>query len=214
MQLFVLRHAEQILRSGDSDTLLACELRERDYQKHKISDSTITPWWAIAAARLNPKNGSRILKEAVKQFHRESDSNERAMLCAEMWRMCGKSEMKFIINWFYNESPERATFPNCQTQFIKDMSKEVNGREVIVELIKNKRMDDLDWQSLERLVRAVNGWTKKPVVTKEEICKAWHPLGSAYYHWEKEKAKKDYPKETKNLEMILNDWKKRLRMSI
>lgn len=214
MQLFVLSHAEQLLRRGDGNTLLACERWERDFQKYGITDPTISPWWAVAAARLEPANASQILHEAMKRFQDEFDSYKRATLSVAMWELRGKAEMKFIVDWLFVEQPQRGSFPNCRGQFIEAMRGQINGREVIAEIIKDNRLNDLDWQSLERLVRAVNAWAKTPIVPEAEIRKVWHPLGQGHYHWEKDKATRDYPKETEELQVHLSDWRMKLRMSI
>jgi len=56
MTLFVLQRAATLLRPKDAETLLACELWERDYVKHDILDPTLTAWWVIAAAELKNDN--------------------------------------------------------------------------------------------------------------------------------------------------------------
>ncbi len=216
MAIFVLCHAEQLFRRSDSDALLACERWQSDYEKHKNIRPVITPWWAVAGAGLKPVNASRILHAAMNRFQGKFNSDERATLCIAMWRLCGKSEMEFILNWFYKGilSQERGSFSNSRGLFIETIGKEPDGREIISQLIRDKRLVDIDWQSLERLVRVVSVWTGTPIVTEEEIRKVWHPLGQGHYHWEKDKAKKDYPKETEELEAHLSEWRKRLRMSI
>jgi hypothetical protein len=214
MALFVLRHAEQLFRPDDSDTLLACERWQRDYQKHGIFDPTITPWWAVAAARLKPGSASQILHAAMDRFQGEYDSDERSTLCIAMWQLAGRSELGFIVDWFYNDLPERGSFPNCRGSFIDAMGKAPNGREIISRLIQDTRLDDIDWQSLERLVRVVNGWSETPIVPEEELQKAWHPLGQGHFYWSQSEADQKYPKETSELRMHLSEWRERLRMSI
>lgn len=211
MQLFVLRHANLLLRSRDSVSLLECETWERDYQKHGISDPTITSWWAAAAARLEPANASAILHAAIKRFQGEFDSEEQATLCFALWQLCGEIEMKFIKDWFFESSPQRGSFPNCRGQFIEAISKEPSGKQSLADIIQDNRLEKLDWQSLRRLVIAVNLWTSKPIIAEEELREVGHPLGEGHYDWEKDKARELYPKETKELEENLSLWRKRLR---
>ncbi len=211
MQHFVLRHAHQLLRRSDSKTLLSCERWERDYQKHGISDPTITAWWAVAAARLEPTNASPILHAAIERFQGEFDSDEQATLHIALWQLCGKPELKFVKDWFFEAPTERGSFPNSRGQFIEAMRKEPNGKEIVAEIIRDKRLDDLDWQSLRRLITAVNSWTAAPILAEDELNKVWHPLGEGHYHWGKDEAMKNYPKETKELEAHLSDWRTRLR---
>jgi hypothetical protein len=214
MQLFVLGHARQLLRPNDSKALLTCERWERDYQKHGIGDPTITPWWAVASAHLEPKNASPILHAAFERFQGEFDSEEQAIICVALWHLCGKPEINFIKDWFFWSSPERGSFPNSRGQFIEAMRNDSNGEEIIVEIVRDKRLDELDWQSLRRLLTMVNSWTATPIIGEDELREVSHPLGEGHYHWEKEKALRDYPKETEVLETILADWRARLRRSV
>lgn len=214
MSLFVLRHAERLLRYTDSDALLACERWQREYQKHGIADPTITPWWAIAAARLKPDSASQILHAAMDRFQGEYDSEKRSDLCVAMWQLCGRSEIQFIVDWFYEESPEQGSCPNSRSSFIEAMGKDPNGKEIISRLVKDSRLEDIDWQSLEQLVCVVNRRLEEPIVTEEEIRRAWHPLGQGHYHWSRAEAREKYPEETAELEAYLGEWRKRLRLSI
>ena len=214
MSLFVLSHADQLLRYNDSDTLLACESWHRDYLKHDVTDPTITPWWAIAAARLKPNSASRILHSAMDRFQGKHDSDERSALCTALWQLACRSEIGFIVDWFYDENPERGSFPNCRSSFIETMGYESNGREILSQLIQDRRLVNIDWQSLDRLVRVVNKWSETPIVTEEELRQARHPFGMGSYHWSQAEAKQKYPKETKELRAHLSKWRKRLRMSL
>ena len=210
MQMFVLRHADQLLRPEDADTLLACERWQRDYLKHGISDPLITPRWAIAAAHLQPKDASRILHAAMERFQGKFDSRHQAAIAIALWQLCGPAEEDFIVDWFYEVVPGRGAFPHCRGDFIVTMQQETNGREIVTQIIQDKRLDRLDWQSLHRLVRAVNDWEEKPIFTQDQLRQVWHPLGEGHYHWEKGKAQKDYPKETAELEQHLQTWRTRL----
>lgn len=210
MRMFVLRHADQLLRLEDADALLACERWQRDYLKHGISDPLINPWWAIAAAHLQPNHASRILHSAMQRFQGEFDASFQAAIAIALWQLCGTAEKDFIVDWFYEVAPERGAFPHCRGQFVLAMQKETNGREVVTQIIQDKRLDHLDWQSLHRLVRAVNALEEKPIFTQDQLRQVWHPLGEGHYHWEKGKAQKDYPKETAELEQHLQTWRTRL----
>lgn len=214
MSLFILRHADQLLRSRDSDSLLACERWQRNYQQHGIGDPTITPWWAIAAARLKPENASAILHAAMRRFQGQSDSDERSALCVAMWQLTGRSNMDFLVDWFYEDAPERGAFPHSRGAFIEAMGKDANGREILSRLLQDPRLAALDWQSLERLVRVINAWIETPLVTEEEIRNVRHPFGQGHYHWSQLEAELAYPKETAELRKHLARWRERLRLSI
>lgn len=214
MSILVLRHAEELLRPEDSDRLLECERWQRDYQKHQISDPAITSWWAIAASRLKPANASEILHSAMDRFQGEYEADERSNLGVALWQLAGRSELEFIANWFYGEHPQRGQFPNCRASFIEATGKEANGREAIARLVRDERLENADWQSLEQLVRVVNSWLKSPIVTEDEIRSAWHPFGQAHFDWMQVEAEKQYPQETRDLRAHLNEWRTRLRTAL
>jgi len=214
MAIFVLQHAQQLFRTNDSDRILHCGYRQRNHKEHRLPGSIITPWWAIAAAHLNTNDAFKILNDAVKRFQGKSDSDSRSLLFVAMYNLCGKSKTKLILDWFYEEKLEGGTYPNCRAAFIKSMSNSPNGNYILSEIIQDPRFDSIDWRSLEWLVRTVNLWYKKPIVTEKELKKAWHPFGQMQYHREQAKAKKEYPKETAELEEHLKEWRKQLRISV
>ena len=214
MTLFVLRHAEELLRRDDGEALLNCERWQRDYRKHGIGDPTITPWWAVAAARLQPEKASRILHAALKRFQGKFDSDKRTTICVALWQLVGRSELAFLVDWLYDEQPQRSTFPHCRASFIEAIGKDRNGKEIIARIIRDRRLNNLGWQSLEKLVRLVNGWMQKPIVPVEEIGKAWHPFGPACFDGCQAEAEQKYPKETAELQKHFSEWSKRLRASV
>ncbi|MHC2066710.1 HEAT repeat domain-containing protein [Bremerella sp. T1] len=211
MQIYVLKHAEQLLRPTDADALLQCEQWERDYQKHNVSDPLLSPWWAIAAAQLQPDKAAEILHAAMARFQRKYDTPHQALLGIALWQLCGDSEKDYFVQWFYNVKPERANLWHTRGRFIEEVGKRRNGREILAPIIQDKRFDQLSWQSLKSLIGAVNASSETPLVSYEELRKAYHPLGKDHYYWEKERARKEYPEETATFEGHLKDWRERLR---
>ena len=214
MVIFVLQHAQQLFQTNNSDKLLECELRQRNYKKYGLPSSIITPWWPIAAARLNPDNAFKILNEAVTRFQGKYDSEKRSLLYVAIYNLCVKSKIKLILDWFYEENPKIGIYPNCRAAFIKALSNSPNGNYILSQIIQDKRFDTIDWQSLKQLVHTVNLWFKTPVVNEKELWRTGHPLGRAHYHWKKAEAKKQYPKETAELEAHLKEWRKLLRLCV
>lgn len=202
MTLFVLNHASQLLRPEDSEKLLACESTVLDYK---------TPWWAIAAATLNPDNASQILHECRSRFLGKWDYDGRCTLCVAMWSLLGARETDYILDWFYSEAPEPESFSNVRSSFVRDMEKEQNGRRMIYLLIKDPRFAQMGWTSLHNMVSVVNKWLGKPVVTQEELREAMHPFGMGSYDTQQIEARAKYPKETADLLEHLNVWRERLR---
>jgi len=71
MITFVLKHAEELLRPSDAEALLACEQWHRDVATPRTA--LVTPWWAIAAATLQPSDAAGILRDAMERFQRPKD---------------------------------------------------------------------------------------------------------------------------------------------
>lgn len=178
MCLFVLKRADELLRERDAQPLLDCERWERDYLKHGIGDPTITPWWAIAAAHLQPDKAEAILHGAFKRFDGKRDGDERADIAAALWKLIGKSQTKFLINWYYTEPLQRGHHPQCRTRFLRSVSKFPNSHPhgLVATIVQDKRFEDLDWQCFEELVHIVNGWLDKPVIDRKSLEKRFNTL--------------------------------------
>lgn len=179
MTLFVLKQAVTLLRPQDADALLACELWERDYLKHGISDPTLTSWWAIAAAALkNDKDKAQdLLLQAFARFQGEYQAAERAQVAIALWRLVGPDATKFLVKWFYDEGPPYTHFPHQRATFLNGIAKHRNpeNRKLLVALVRHKSYETLDWQSLKTLIPIVNAWSDKPVVDRKLVEAAWHP---------------------------------------
>ena len=209
---FVLKHSPELLRSSDSEKLLECEKWERNYQQNGISDPNITSLWPIAAASLKPDQASKILHAALERFQLEREADDRAQLCTALIKLVGKSQLPQVVDWFYDEAPQRGQFPHCRAQLVQSMKNEALGKDLISQLVQDARFSKLDWQSLQSMLLVVNGWRDNPLVTHDELHHdVWHPLGMSHFHWEQEKAKQQYPKETKELNRHLNVWRDKLR---
>jgi hypothetical protein len=202
------------LRPGDSAALLECETWQRDHGANRLSDPTMTAWWAVAAARLQPANAARILHAAITRFQVNFEEKERSTIAVALWQLVGEPELSFLLDWFFNEKPERGAFPNCLASFIDAVTSGRDGKQIIARIILDGRLKNLDWQSLERLVRSVNGWMRAPVVTREEMENAWHPLGQGHFHWSQAEAERLYPRETAELRRQLEEWRRRLITSV
>jgi hypothetical protein len=196
MSLFVLSHAGQLLRPEDSDALLECERWHRDFEKHGISDPTITSWWAVAAAHLKPQNAPRILHAALDYFQRSDEADESARLCIALWELGGESEAGFLEQWFYNDNQLLGAYPESRVDFIRAMGADPNGKPMIARLIANSKLDYLDWESLEQFVRVINGWSETPIMTDDQLDEARH-------HSE---AGRGHPRGAAELRAVLNKW--------
>lgn len=218
MTQFVLKNATTLLRPKDADTLLACELWERDYRKHGISDPTLTAWWPIAAADLisDKEKAKDLLLQAFDRFKGEYQGNERGELAIALWRLVGPDATRFLVQWFYTEGPAFTQFPHQRAAFLHGIAKyrQPENRKLLAALVRDKGFDTLDWQSLKSLVNIVNDLSDKPVVDRRLIEAAWHPYGEGHFQQSAEKARKEYPKETEALLRTLGEWRTKLSAAI
>jgi len=214
MALFILAHADKIFGPEESDTLLTYELWHRDHEEHGIVAPLITTSWAIAATKLQPERASPLLRAAMERFQGERESAHRRNICLAMWQLRGVAEIEFITDWFYAEAPVRSTFLHPKAGFIELIGGEPDGRVLLAQLIADPRLSELDWQTLQQMVRVVNRWIDTPIVSEEEIRSASHPLFHGHFHWVQEEAELRYPEETAAFRAHLSEWRKRLRASI
>lgn len=213
MCLFILRNASELFEEEDSSALLHAEAGEQKYRENDIGDPTLTGLWATAAASLRPKDAHRVLHEAYSRLDREYQSDDRSELSIALWNHCGVKETKFLVNWFYTEQSDHGGFPHNLSYFLRQL-RGTNDRSIYSALIREDRFNQLDWQSVETMAKVVNGWVDDPVVDPKDLQEAWHPLGQSRYHWNRDKARDEYPKETAKLEAELARWRAELRKSV
>ena len=211
MVRFVLRHADKLLAEQDAGELLRCEQWQRDYLRQGRGNPLISPLWPIAAAQLQPSNASTILKEAMFRFDREYDEDARSSICRAMWQLVGDTESDYIVDWFYDEYPDGATFPHAHAKFIRSLGTSPTDQALVSKIVRDDRFEVLDWQTIDAVVRWANQVAATPVVTSDDLKSARHPLGMSHFHWQQEKAEADFPEETKQLRMTLNRWREALR---
>jgi hypothetical protein len=218
MTLFVLEQAAVLLRPRDAETLLACEIWERDYVKHGISDPMLTARWAIAAAELtkDKDKAQDLLLVAFARFPDNYQGNERAQLAIALWRLVGPDATRVLVKWFYDEKPPYHQVPNPRAAFLAGLAKHRHpeNRKLLAALVRHKGYETLDWESLRTLVNVVNAWSDKPVVEPRLVEAAWHPYGEGHFIRAPDKAAKEYPKETEALLRTLNQWRTQLSTAI
>ena len=213
MCIFILQNSAALLRPSDAKDLLDQETRERDSQKHGITDPLISPWWGIAAAQLNSAETVSILKRAYEQFQGQYDGPAQLELAYALWRLSGESQAPLVADWIYGElARHMGSEPNMLEEMLR-----TNGRrnETLARtLIEDGRFDQLNWKSLEVLAKEINLWTGKEVVPATEMESAWSPLGFDFFMSEKAKALEQFPKEIGELTATLSRWRAALRASL
>jgi hypothetical protein len=181
---FVLRHASDLLRPSDADRLFACEAWETGNVKHHITDPTITPSWAIAAAKLQPANALSILHATFERWKARGQygRRERSAIAIALFRAGGTSESKFLVDRFYEEAfdlkPGRLLSEYC-AEFVNDIAKDdgVSGKALIEELVKDERFTCLrfDRNFMAYFRKIINRWAAKEVITDNELALADQP---------------------------------------
>ncbi len=208
MCVFILQHADVLLRPGDAKALLDQETWERGYQARGISDPLLTPWWAIAAAQLTPQSAASILEAAYSRFQDEHEGFYRLELAAAAWRLTGDGAV--ALDWFYRQVPR----PVGQESNYLDTMLKTEGRlpRTLAKLvIAHPMFNELNWKSLEVLANAVNEWQGREVVSKEELESTWSPGGFDFYYNDLARVQAEFPKETREFLARLARWRQQLR---
>lgn len=214
MVRFVLAHAKDLLREEDSAALLDRASWHREQSRKNFHEAMLTPLWAIGAATLNPRQASNILHAAWLNFQHEYQLWDRAMLAVAVWTIVGEPELQFLGDWFYTETRSRSSHPNHQESFIRSMEKEPAGRTILAHLIRDPRLNSLDWGNLRSLVAAINRWTQDPVIADDELRKSAQQFGDGSWDGSPNPRVQNNPAELARLRTTMDEWQKRLRESV
>jgi hypothetical protein len=212
MCVFILQHARTLLRPTDAQTLLDQETRENDFQKHDILEPLRTPWWAIAAAELNPGDAGATIVAAHKRFSGDFDSEKRLELTLAAWRLIGESFTTTVADWFYREmdAPHHATWGVSRTlEGLLGMPDRQNKRLARV-LVEDPRFDRINSKSLESFVRIMNRWSGKEIVPTAELEQPYSPSIDFFFR-DLARLQKDYPQATPRLLETLARWRRAIR---
>ncbi len=208
MCLFILQHADVLLRAADATTLLDQETWERGYLPRGISDPFISPWWAIAAAQLTPASSASILDGAYSRFQDDYQGADRLELAIARWRLIGDGATALV--WFYAQLAR----PTGMESHYFDRLLKTPGRspQSLSKLaIAAPMFDELNWKSLEVLARAVNEWLGREVVSENELQSTWSPGGVDFFYKDVARARAEYPKETAEFLSRLARWRQQIR---
>jgi hypothetical protein len=192
---FVLGNADKLLRPKDAQSLLDLEWQERQSVKKGNVSPILTAYWAIGAAQLAPDAAPRVLIEAFDRYEARYQKQDRALLALALWRTEGLKQHTFLMDWFFKEVPNPNEFGFGRVAFLASIPdvRTADNRKLIAAIVRDKRFESVDRQTLDRMVRIVNGWTGKPVFDPEmlrgtspslEPCRA--ALRDSVPQWEKE----------------------------
>jgi len=209
---FILRHAGSVFTAEDAEVLLEIgaqqPIRKENHEFHLV-----TTRWAIAAADLVPERAGEILRNARPLFAEgeyTQDQDDRALLAIALWEHLENEAIPEVAEWFFSETGSLGAI-GFGRQRLCGYLHQPSSRSLLMALLNDERLAELDWQTLERLVRAANAQSDEPVVAEDVLQRAWHPLGIGHYHHERDQAQRAYPNETAELERNLAMWRERLR---
>jgi hypothetical protein len=199
IQSFVLQHASEMLRPADADWLL-----ERGRETRKAD-------WFLAAAEVRPKSASKILREAFQACDFLGD--ERTRTATALWRLTGPGHEGFLVDWFFRDdepkmgrTPYRAGLVDFLTERFS-----VADRSLLAWVVRDIRFEQLDWGTLEILIKGLNRNLLHPVVSSKELDGTRHPMGKSHVYGMMERAREEYPAETAQLLTTLKSWRERVR---
>lgn len=207
MQLCVLKHAQQVLRTDQSKAVLAIDAWERDYAKHDRVDPLISPWWSIAAAELNENQARGILHKAFDNLDHDFYGYQRAELASALFRQCGLSEKQFLIDYFYSPDAQviNKQYSNFRPHWLQSLASSEASLPLLDALVKDERFNKLnDFQALASLAETFARLTHKQDPLSQLKAQAWHPLGIERACVDLDAARRQYPKETIELLDVLN----------
>jgi uncharacterized protein (TIGR03067 family) len=169
MILWVLKNAGKLLRPEDAPAVLLMEDKLRDH----------TPWCAIAAAELQPKQAKEWLHAAMDRFAGKEIyfhmAYHRADVAVGLWRIVGASETDYLVDWFFGEKGTRNISPPQTGKFLEEIQsvRAPADRKLVARLVTDARFDTLDYPSVRALALVVNQWTKTPVIAPRDLHPNW-----------------------------------------
>ena len=211
---FVLQNAGALLRSDDAKTILEQEAWERDFQSHRFTDPVITPLWAIAAAQLDRANAASILRQGYTRFQGTYDGRSQLELAHALWTLGDDEQARTVADWVYKELDHHMGGEADALAGLLQIGDRSRGLRLAGTIIDDPRFDDLNWKSIETLVRAMSGWTGRAIVSERDLESTQSPLGSDFFMKDRETALARYPSEIGELLARLARWRGLLRDAI
>jgi hypothetical protein len=213
MCLFVLRHARELLLTGDADFLIAREQSERRHREFGIVDPLISAWWANAAAELRPANAESILTAAWLRFGGKYEDGERAGLMLARWRLVGERCLPLLADWFYSDEAFSG-FAKGRESFLAALTRTPLPKNLALlrTLIADSRLDRLGWRELESLMRLANANSAQPLVTESGLRNVQF-IWMDFRYAELSRAEQSAPEQTRALLSRLEEWRRILRKS-
>lgn len=135
--------------------------------------------WFIAAARLQPKRSSRILRSAwvgLEESH--YSDHERVLLMAALAELGDEKDYLFLSRCFFTASPTtaggmyREPYNSMQSEFFDRLPhhKPTKAtRQMVARLIRDTRFDAAPVSAVRASAALLNAWSKSPLFDIQEI---------------------------------------------
>jgi hypothetical protein len=180
--------------------------------------------WYLAAISLQPdraefrKTAVDNLKDALKAPRDKWDAGFRRGAWAQtLWTIAGAAESMFLVEWFYTEKKSLSYRPCPDFLDHVALHRPPENRAMLALLVRDPRFDKLDWESLDRMIRVLNRWTKQPIVADEERGNLRGPNAMRFDQWahvEEEEMRRFDPKDVALLNKTLAQWRQKVRDSV
>ena len=154
---FVLMNASQVLAKEDANEILQIG-RERGW-----------PSWWIAAAGLDPDRADEILREARSRFAADDYyANARREIALALWHHLGDAALEEFADWFFNETPRKRSSNEGRYWIARRMAIP-EYRSLFLTIVKDERLNTLDWVTTILLINAANHYTKEPIIAPADM---------------------------------------------
>lgn len=169
---FFLARGAGIFRPQDADRLLEFEKLHRARSENGESPHVVSPWWAICAAEVAPDRAGEILGAVMVRFaegKEPEDQDDRCAIAEAMIRLQGTKAYPNVLNWFFNEVPDRTAFGFGRHRFARWLGA---SREhgLLKKIFADARLIDLDRTTLQYLGKSINDLARsRSTVSQDSI---------------------------------------------
>ena len=163
---FILRHAKELLRTDDANQLI--DLAAKELQ---LDGGMLGSQLTIAAAELQPDRAIEIVHNAHNVLFETRSWPHSDELAITLWKKGGISQRDVIIDWFYHQSGI-PIIPSKSIRYflmnIDNISKP-DGKILIASIIKDPRLETLDWETTKTLVGILNRRLNPPWIKPNDV---------------------------------------------
>lgn len=167
MTIVVMRHASRWLDPQDAPALLAAE-----------KTGLTSPWYAIAAAELQPENAEKWLREAMERFGKAAWDRawDRGELAAALWRIKGDSQLDYVVDWMYKDEGNRQFGGSTAIDIFADATTKMPAartQKLLQRIVADARYEQIPLPVLRQAILMANRDSKAEVVPWGDLYAGW-----------------------------------------